>query len=74
VLRAVGTGTITPLRFFGALAVLAGVILGLGRAPQVPSGTLNQADRGAKPSAGRWPPKARREAARTPTAIRRAGS
>lgn len=48
----VGTGTITPLRLVGALAVLAGVILGLGRARQVPSGTLNQADRGAKPSAG----------------------
>jgi drug/metabolite transporter (DMT)-like permease len=29
-----GTGAITPLRFLGALAVLAGVILGLGRARQ----------------------------------------
>src|SRR6266576_161490 len=30
-----GTGTITPLRLLGALAVLAGVILGLSRARQV---------------------------------------
>jgi drug/metabolite transporter (DMT)-like permease len=30
-----GTGTITPLRFLGALAVLAGVILGLSRARQL---------------------------------------
>jgi drug/metabolite transporter (DMT)-like permease len=30
----VGTGTMTPLRLLGALAVLAGVIIGLGRAPQ----------------------------------------
>ena len=30
-----GTGTITPLRFLGALTVLAGVILGLGRTPPV---------------------------------------
>jgi drug/metabolite transporter (DMT)-like permease len=30
-----GTGTITPLRLIGALAVLAGVILGLSRARQV---------------------------------------
>jgi drug/metabolite transporter (DMT)-like permease len=33
-----GTGTITPLRLLGALAVLAGVILGLSRARQVPAG------------------------------------
>jgi drug/metabolite transporter (DMT)-like permease len=32
-----GTGTITPLRFLGALAVLAGVIVGLSHAPQVPA-------------------------------------
>jgi len=32
----VGTGAVTPLRFLGALAVLAGVVLGLGRARQVP--------------------------------------
>jgi len=31
-----GTGTITPFRFLGALAVLVGVILGLGRARQAP--------------------------------------
>lgn len=35
-----GTGTITPLRFLAALTVLAGVILGLGRSPQVPAGTV----------------------------------
>jgi len=38
-----GTGTITPLQFPAALTVLAGVILGLGRAPQVRAGTINQA-------------------------------
>jgi drug/metabolite transporter (DMT)-like permease len=32
----VGTGTITPLRLLGALAVLAGVILGLGRPRSFP--------------------------------------
>jgi hypothetical protein len=37
----VGSGTITPLGFLGALAVLAGVILGLGRASRVPVGTAN---------------------------------
>ena len=34
-----GTGTITPLRLIAALAVLAGVILGLSRTPQAPAGT-----------------------------------
>jgi drug/metabolite transporter (DMT)-like permease len=29
-----GTGTLTPLRLLGALAVLAGVVLGLGHAPR----------------------------------------
>ena len=38
-----GTGTLTPLRLLGALAVLAGVILGLGRVPQDPAGTVNPA-------------------------------
>jgi drug/metabolite transporter (DMT)-like permease len=33
-----GTGTITPVRLLAALAVLAGVILGLSRARQVPAG------------------------------------
>jgi drug/metabolite transporter (DMT)-like permease len=33
-----GTGTITPLRLLGALAVLAGVLLGLSRARQVHAG------------------------------------
>jgi drug/metabolite transporter (DMT)-like permease len=46
-----GTGAITPLRFLGALAVLAGVILGLGRAPQAPAGTVNQAGHRAQLSA-----------------------
>ena len=36
-----GTGTITPLRLLGAVAVLAGVLLGLSRARQVPVGTVN---------------------------------
>jgi drug/metabolite transporter (DMT)-like permease len=38
-----GTGTITPLRLLGAVAVLAGVLLGLSRARQVPVGTVIQA-------------------------------
>jgi drug/metabolite transporter (DMT)-like permease len=46
----VGTSTITPLRFLGALAVLAGVVLGLGRAPQVPAGTEpGRSQRSAQP-------------------------
>jgi drug/metabolite transporter (DMT)-like permease len=45
-----GTGTITPLRLLAALAVLAGVILGLSSARQVPAGTVNQADHSAEPS------------------------
>ena len=45
-----GTGTITPLRLLAALAVLAGVILGLSSTRQVPTGTVNQADHSAKPS------------------------
>jgi drug/metabolite transporter (DMT)-like permease len=45
-----GTGTITPLRLLAALAVLAGVILGLSSARQVPASTANQADHSAKPS------------------------
>jgi drug/metabolite transporter (DMT)-like permease len=51
-----GTGTITPLRLLGALAVLAGVLLGLSRARQVPAGTLDQADHSAQPSAKPTPP------------------
>ena len=46
-----GTGTITPLQFLAALTVLAGVILGLGRAPQAPADTVNQA--GQRPQARR---------------------
>ena len=38
-----GTGTITPLGLLGALSVLAGVILGLSRAPHASAGTVNQA-------------------------------
>ena len=45
-----GTGTITPLRLLAALAVLAGVILGLSSARQVPVGTANQADHSPQPS------------------------
>jgi drug/metabolite transporter (DMT)-like permease len=39
-----GTGTITPLQFPAALTVLAGVILGLGRTPQVPARTRTKRD------------------------------
>jgi drug/metabolite transporter (DMT)-like permease len=46
-----GTGTITLPRLLGALAVLAGVLLGLSRARQVSVGTVNQADHSAQPSA-----------------------
>jgi drug/metabolite transporter (DMT)-like permease len=46
-----GTGTITPLQLLAALTVLAGVILGLGRTPRVPAGTVNQADQRPQPSA-----------------------
>jgi drug/metabolite transporter (DMT)-like permease len=42
-----GTGTITPLRLLGALAVLAGVILGLGRRLRPPSSTSPRPDRPA---------------------------
>jgi drug/metabolite transporter (DMT)-like permease len=44
-----GTGTITPPRLLGALAVLAGVILGLSRAPQVPASPANHAGHSAQP-------------------------
>ena len=37
-----GTGTITPVRLVAALAVLAGVILGLGGARQAPAGPANR--------------------------------
>ena len=50
-----GTGTITPLQFLAALTVLAGVILGLGRARQAPAGTVNQAGRRPRPSAETTP-------------------
>jgi hypothetical protein len=47
----VGTGTITPLQCLAALTVLAGVIVGLDRTPQVPAGTVNQAGQRPQPSA-----------------------
>jgi hypothetical protein len=46
-----GTGTITPPGLLGALAVLAGVILGLSRAPHAPAGTVNQAGQRPQPTA-----------------------
>jgi hypothetical protein len=54
-----GTGAIRPLRFLGALAVLAGVILGLGRARQVPAGNKDQAGQRAQLSAETAPAPAR---------------
>ena len=51
-----GTGTITPPRLLGALAVLVGVILGLSRARQVPAGIVGQADHSAQPRAKPTPP------------------
>ena len=50
-----GTGTITPLGLLGALSVLAGVILGLSRAPQATAGTVNQAGQRPQPSAETTP-------------------
>jgi drug/metabolite transporter (DMT)-like permease len=47
-----GTGTITPPRLLGALAVLGGVILGLSRAPQAPASPANHAGHSAQPNAG----------------------
>jgi drug/metabolite transporter (DMT)-like permease len=46
-----GTGTITPLQCLAALTVLAGVILGLGRTPQAPADTANQAGQRPQPGA-----------------------
>jgi drug/metabolite transporter (DMT)-like permease len=50
-----GTGTITPLQCLAALTVLAGVIHGLGRTPQVPAGAVNQAGQRPQPSAETTP-------------------
>jgi len=50
-----GTGAITPLGLLGALSVLAGVILGLSRAPQATAGTVNQAGQRPQPSAETTP-------------------
>jgi drug/metabolite transporter (DMT)-like permease len=46
-----GTGTITSTGLLGALAVLAGVILGLRRDGHAPAGTANQAGHNTRPSA-----------------------
>jgi drug/metabolite transporter (DMT)-like permease len=50
-----GTGAITPLKLLAALAVLAGVLLGLSGARQVLAGTVNQAGHSAQPSTERAP-------------------
>jgi hypothetical protein len=50
-----GTGTITPTGLLGALAVLAGVILGLSRAPQAPAATGGQAGQRPQPAAETTP-------------------
>ena len=50
-----GTGTITPLGLLGALAVLAGVILGLSRASRASAGSVNQAGQRPQPSAETTP-------------------
>src|SRR5215468_6133580 len=61
-----GTGTITPLQCLAALTVLAGVILGLGRTPQVPAGTVNQAGQRPQPSAETTPVSPHSEPAPSP--------
>jgi drug/metabolite transporter (DMT)-like permease len=45
----VGTGTVTLPRLLGALTVLAGVILGLGHAPKIPAGPVDQAGHSSHP-------------------------
>ena len=64
-----GTGTITPLQCLAALTVLAGVILGLGRTPQVPADTVNQAGQRPQPSAVTTPASPRSEPAPTQNAV-----
>jgi drug/metabolite transporter (DMT)-like permease len=64
-----GTGTITPPQCLAALTVLAGVILGLGRTPQVPADTVNQAGQRPQPSAGTTPASPQSEAAPPHTAM-----
>src|SRR5215468_8501547 len=61
-----GTGTVTPLQCLAALTVLAGVILGLGRTPQVPAGTVNQAGQRPQPSAETTPVSPHSEPAPSP--------
>jgi len=60
-----GTGTITPLQFLAALTVLAGVILGLSRAPQA----ADQAGQRAQPSADTTPLSPRRQPAPSHRAV-----
>jgi drug/metabolite transporter (DMT)-like permease len=50
-----GTGTITPPQCLAALAVLAGVILGLGPTPQAPARTASQQGQRPMLSAGTAP-------------------
>jgi drug/metabolite transporter (DMT)-like permease len=64
-----GTGTITPLQFPAALTVLSGVIIGLGRSPQVAAGTVNQAGQRPQPSAETTPISPRSERASAQTAL-----
>jgi len=63
-----GTGTITLLQCLAALTVLAGVILGLGRTPQVPARTVNQAGQRPQPSAETTPISPHSEPAPAPNA------
>jgi hypothetical protein len=64
-----GTGAITPLGLLGALSVLAGVILGLSRAPQAPAGTINQAGQRSQPSVETTPITPHSGPALAPTAM-----
>jgi len=64
-----GTGTITPLQCLAALTVLAGVILGLGRTPQVPADTVNQAGQRPQPSAVTTPVSPQSERAPTQNSV-----
>ena len=55
-----GTGTVTPFGLLGALAVLAGVILGLSRARQGPASTVNHVGPSTQAAAGPTPAPASR--------------
>ena len=67
-----GTGTMTPFRFLGALAVLVGVILGLDRARQVPVGTANQSGHSPQTRAAPGSSHPRVEASRQARVVRTA--